>query len=89
MGLCVENDADPRDLEFLETQIRREASAAMGLGDEAELVEPHTTIDLVHGEPDEIVGVFMDLLLGANFNDPPGWMPPTYARMKVSSGTWA
>ena len=37
MGLCVENDADPRDLEFLETQIRREASAAMGLGDEAEL----------------------------------------------------
>ncbi len=37
MEFCVENDPDPRDLEFLETQIRREASAAMGLGDEAEL----------------------------------------------------
>jgi hypothetical protein len=35
--LEVENDPDPRDLEFLETQIRREASTAMGLGDEAEL----------------------------------------------------
>ncbi len=37
MELCVENDPDPCDLEFLETQIRREASTAMGLGDEAEL----------------------------------------------------
>ena len=37
MELHVENDPDPRDLEFLETQIRREASTAMGLGDEAEL----------------------------------------------------
>ena len=37
MEFWVENDPDPRDLEFLETQIRREASAAMGLGDEAEL----------------------------------------------------
>jgi GNAT superfamily N-acetyltransferase len=34
---CVESDPDPRDLEFLEAQIRREASTAMGLGDEAEL----------------------------------------------------
>jgi GNAT superfamily N-acetyltransferase len=37
LEFSVENDPDPRDLEFLETQIRREASAAMGLGDEAEL----------------------------------------------------
>ena len=34
---CVEDHPDPADLEVLETQIRREASAAMGLGDEAEL----------------------------------------------------
>ena len=33
----VEDDPDPLDIEFLETQIRREASAAMGLGDEVEL----------------------------------------------------
>jgi GNAT superfamily N-acetyltransferase len=33
----VEDDPDPLDIEFLETQIRRAASAAMGLGDETEL----------------------------------------------------
>lgn len=33
----VENNPAARDLDFLETQIRREASIAMGLGDEAEL----------------------------------------------------
>ena len=37
VGLHVENDPDPRDIGFLETQIRREASAATGLGDEVEL----------------------------------------------------
>ena len=37
MDFRVEDDPDPVDIEFLETQIRREASAAMGLGDEAEL----------------------------------------------------
>jgi GNAT superfamily N-acetyltransferase len=33
----VEHHPDPLDIEVLETQIRREASAAMGLGDEADL----------------------------------------------------
>ncbi len=33
----VEDHPDPADMEVLETQIRREASAAMGLGDEADL----------------------------------------------------
>jgi GNAT superfamily N-acetyltransferase len=33
----VEDRPDPADIEVLETQIRREASAAMGLGDETEL----------------------------------------------------
>jgi GNAT superfamily N-acetyltransferase len=33
----VEDDPDPLDVEFLEAQIRREASAATGLGDEVEL----------------------------------------------------
>ena len=37
MELHVEHDPDPLDVEFLETQIRREASAATGLGDEVEL----------------------------------------------------
>jgi GNAT superfamily N-acetyltransferase len=33
----VEGNPDPLDIEFLEAQIRREAAAAMGLGDEVEL----------------------------------------------------
>jgi GNAT superfamily N-acetyltransferase len=33
----VEDDPDPLEIGFLETQIRREASAAMGLGGEVEL----------------------------------------------------
>jgi len=35
--LPVEDHPDPADIEVLEAQIRREASVAMGLGDEAEL----------------------------------------------------
>ncbi len=37
MEFHVEDDPDPLEVEFLETQIRREASQAMGLGDEVEL----------------------------------------------------
>ena len=37
MEFHVEDAPDPLDVEFLEIQIRREASAAMGLGDEVEL----------------------------------------------------
>ena len=37
MEFQVEDDPDPVDIQFLETQIRREASAAMGLGEEVEL----------------------------------------------------
>ena len=37
MEFHVEDHPDPRDIEVLETQIRREASAAMGLGDEVDL----------------------------------------------------
>jgi len=37
VDLHVENQPDPLDIELLETQIRREASVAMGLGDEEDL----------------------------------------------------
>jgi GNAT superfamily N-acetyltransferase len=37
MAFEVEDDPDPLDLDFLETQVRREASTAMGLGDGVEL----------------------------------------------------
>ncbi len=37
MEFQVEDDPDPLDIGFLETQIRREASATMELGDEVDL----------------------------------------------------
>ena len=37
MEFLVEDHPDPLEIEFLEVQIRREASAAMGLGDEIDL----------------------------------------------------
>ena len=37
MELHIEDHPDPLDIEILETQIRHEASAAMGLGDEIDL----------------------------------------------------
>ena len=37
MEFHVEDHPDPRDIDVLETQIRREASDTMGLGDEADL----------------------------------------------------
>jgi GNAT superfamily N-acetyltransferase len=37
MEFRMEDLPDPRDIELLETRIRREASAAMGLGDEVDL----------------------------------------------------
>ncbi len=37
MEFHVEDHPDPLDIDVLEAQIRREASAAMGLGDEADL----------------------------------------------------
>ena len=37
MDFRVEDDPSPRDIAFLETQIRREAAAATGLGEEIEL----------------------------------------------------
>ena len=37
MEFQIEDDPAPGDIEFLETEIRREASAAMGLGEEVEL----------------------------------------------------
>ena len=37
MDFHIEERPDPLDIEFIETQIHREAAAAMGLGDEVDL----------------------------------------------------
>ena len=33
-------------------------------------VQPHMCIDATHGRPEDLLGIRMDLLHGANYNDP-------------------
>lgn len=49
-----------------------------------ELIQPHETVDVVHGSVDELVAIRMDLLHGANYNDPAGFQYRTYSQMKTS-----
>lgn len=46
-----------------------------------EVVEPHKVVDLEHGEGSDIVTVLMELLHGANFNDPPALNTPPFERL--------
>jgi cyanobactin biosynthesis protein (PatB/AcyB/McaB family) len=50
-----------------------------------ELVEPHRTVDVVHGTPDQLVAMRMRLTHGANFNDPAPFAWPTTQRMRASA----
>ena len=35
-----------------------------------ELIQPHLGVDVEHGRPDDLFSIRMDLVHGANFNDP-------------------
>ena len=35
-----------------------------------ELIQPHELVDVEHGSADDLLAIRMDLLHGANFNDP-------------------
>jgi cyanobactin biosynthesis protein (PatB/AcyB/McaB family) len=50
-----------------------------------ELVEPHRTVDVVHGTPDQLVAMRMRLTHGANFNDPAPFALPDSKRMRSSA----
>jgi cyanobactin biosynthesis protein (PatB/AcyB/McaB family) len=52
-----------------------------------ELVRPHDTIDVVRGTGDQLIARRIELMHGANFNDPPAFEFPAYHRMMVSSWT--
>ena len=53
-----------------------------------DLVAPHTCVDLTHGTPGQLISIRMELMHGANFNDPPYWALPSYARLRLSAGAW-
>lgn len=43
-----------------------------------DLIQPHETIDVVHGSIEELFAIRLDLLHGANYNDPPAFQYRTY-----------
>lgn len=50
-----------------------------------DIIYPHRAIDAVHGRPEDLLHIRMDLLHGANFNDPPQFQYPSYQQLKASS----
>jgi cyanobactin biosynthesis protein (PatB/AcyB/McaB family) len=50
-----------------------------------EPVQPHDTIDVVRGTGDQLIARRIEIMHGANFNDPPAFELPVYDRMMVSS----
>ena len=49
-----------------------------------DLIHPHETVDVVHGNVEELVNIRMKLLHGANYNDPAGFQHRTYNQLKSS-----
>ncbi len=45
-------------------------------------IQPFSAVDVENGDPDDLLGIRMDLLHGANYNDPP---PFDYRRVKQQS----
>ncbi|MFH7030068.1 MAG: cyanobactin biosynthesis system PatB/AcyB/McaB family protein [Heteroscytonema crispum UTEX LB 1556] len=35
-----------------------------------DIIYPHRSVDVIHGRVEDLVGIRMDLLHGANYNDP-------------------
>ena len=52
-----------------------------------ELIQPHTTVDVDHGDAADLVSIRSRLTHGANYNDPPRLRMPTYQRMKQTCFT--
>ena len=49
-------------------------------------IQPYSGVDLVHGEGEHLVHIRMDLMHGANYNDPAPYIAPNYHQIKYSSG---
>jgi cyanobactin biosynthesis protein (PatB/AcyB/McaB family) len=49
-----------------------------------DLIQPHETVDLIHGSVEELVNVRMHLLHGANYNDPAAFAYRSYEQLKTS-----
>jgi cyanobactin biosynthesis protein (PatB/AcyB/McaB family) len=50
-----------------------------------ELIQPHTVIAVDHGSIEQLIKIRMDLMHGANFNDPAPFAFPIYQRAQQST----
>lgn len=52
-----------------------------------DLISPHLAVDVLNGDLGDLVAIRMDLIHGANYNDPPYYNYPSYDQIKTSG--WA
>lgn len=54
-----------------------------------ELIHPHRSVDVVNGRSEDLVDIRIDLMHGANYNDPAPFAYPSYQQLKSSRcGCW-
>ncbi|WP_228051735.1 cyanobactin biosynthesis system PatB/AcyB/McaB family protein [Sphaerospermopsis aphanizomenoides] len=49
-----------------------------------DIIYPHRSVDVIHGRVEDLVHIRMDLLHGANYNDPAAFQNRSYQQIKSS-----
>lgn len=52
-----------------------------------DIIYPHKSVDVIHGTPEDLVAIRMDLMHGANYNDPAQFQHKSY-RQIMGSGRY-
>jgi len=50
-----------------------------------EVIQPHRTVDVVNGTPEQLILIRIKLLTGANYNDPQHVMLAGFDRLRLSA----
>ena len=50
-----------------------------------DVIEPSLTVEVVHGDAEELIAMRMRLLHGANYNDPPAFANRSFNQVMYSS----
>jgi cyanobactin biosynthesis protein (PatB/AcyB/McaB family) len=56
-----------------------------------DIIYPHRAVDVVHGRPKDLLQIRLDLMHGANYNDPPPFAYPSYPQLMsstINDGCW-
>lgn len=49
-------------------------------------IQPYECVDLVNGRAEDLFRIRLDLMHGANYNDPAAFQYPSYGSLKMSAG---